>query len=176
MADLQAHRPEAIEELLAAFGRQIHGVAYLVLRNVDDADEVVMDTLVTAWDKASSLRDVDALKPWLMRIATRHSLSRVRRARPADPLAAAQLRTFDPMSGISERLTLASAVQALPPRMRAAVALRYYADLEVDAVALALSRSRNTVKTELRLALARLRQLISDETPLTARRERTDAT
>ena len=176
MADLQAHRPEAIEELLAAYGRQVHGVAYLMLRNVDDADEVVMDTLVTAWDKASSLHDVDALKPWLMRIATRHSLSRIRRTRPADPLAAAQLRTLDPMSGIPERLTLASAVQALPPRMRAAVALHYYADLEVDAVAHALSRSRNTVKSELRLALARLRQLISDETPITARREQTDAT
>src|SRR5207247_5504342 len=69
---------------------------------------------------------------------------------------------------------LASAVQALPPRMRAAVALHYYADLEVDAVAHALSRSRNTVKSELRLALARLRQLISDETPITARRERSE--
>ena len=72
--------------MLSAYGRQIHGVAYLVLHSTGDAEEVVMDTLLTAWDKAGSLRDPEALKPWLMRIATRHSLTKVRRSRRVDPI------------------------------------------------------------------------------------------
>jgi RNA polymerase sigma-70 factor (ECF subfamily) len=147
-----------------------------VLRSAADAEEVVMDTLVTAWEKAGSLRDADALKPWLMRIATRQALSRVRDARPSEPLPNAALRSFDPIAPISDRLSLVTALQALPPRMRAAVALHYYADLDVDAVATALSRSRNTVKSELRLGLARLRRALDDEIPLSAPREQTDAT
>jgi RNA polymerase sigma factor (sigma-70 family) len=147
-----------------------------VLRNAADAEEVVMDTLVTAWEKAGSLRETGALKPWLMRIATRHALSRLRSARPVEPLPEHELRSFDPTAPISDRLSMVSAVQALPPRMRAAVALRYYADLDVDAVAAALSRSRNTVKSELRLALARLRLMLGDDIPLAAPQEQTDAT
>jgi len=60
--------------------------------------------------------------------------------------------------------------------MRAAIGLHYYADLDVDAVAGALGRSRNTVKTELRLALARLRAFLDPETPSPAAVEQTDAT
>jgi DNA-directed RNA polymerase specialized sigma24 family protein len=63
----------------------------------------------------------------------------------------------------------------LPPRMRAAVGLHYYADLQVDAVAAVLGRSRNTVKTELREALARLRGQMADETLRATGREQTDA-
>jgi RNA polymerase sigma-70 factor, ECF subfamily len=164
-----------IEELLAAYGRQIHGVAYVVLRSAADAEEVVMDTLLTAWDKGGSLRAADALKPWLLRIATRHSLSRLRRSREVDELAS-DPRATDPMARASDRLSLATAVGSLPPRMRAAIALHYYADLEVDAVARALGRSRNTVKSELRLALNRLRQSLADEPLSSASREQRNAT
>ena len=174
--DLQAHRPEAVEQLLAAYGRQIHGVAFLVLHSAADAEEVVMDTLLTAWDKSGSLRDPDALKPWLMKIAARLSLSRARRRRPVERLPAADTRFYDPMTSIADHLTLTEAVQALRPRMRAAIGLHYYADLDVDTVAAVLGRSRNTVKTELREALARLRHLMAEAYPTATRREQTDAT
>lgn len=158
------------------YGRQIHGVAYLVLHSTGDAEEVVMDTLLTAWDKAGSLRDPEALKAWLMRIATRHSLTKVRRSRHVDPLEDLDPGISDPSTSAADRLSLVAAVQALPPRMRAAIGLHYYADLDVDAVAFALGRSRNTVKTELRLALARLRLFLDPETPSPAAVEQTDAT
>ena len=174
--DLRAHRPEAIEELLAEYGRQIHAVAYLVLRSAADAEEVVMDTALAAWDKAGSIRQADALRPWLLQIATRRSLSLVRRRRPAGALEPALAGWIDPIAPIANRLALAAAVAELPPRMRAAIALRYYADLDLDAIALALGRSRNTVKTELRLALGRLRQSMAAELVLQRGREQTDAT
>jgi RNA polymerase sigma factor (sigma-70 family) len=54
---------------------------------------------------------------------------------------------------------------SLPPRIRAAVVLRYYADLSVDEVAAALGTSRNTVKTQLRIGLDRLRDHLRNERP-----------
>ena len=47
--------------------------------------------------------------------------------------------------------------------MRAAVVLRYYADLPVEGVAAALGVSPNTVKTQLQTALVRLRSSLADE-------------
>jgi RNA polymerase sigma-70 factor (ECF subfamily) len=160
---------------MAVYGRQIYGVAYLVLHSTADAEEVLMDTMLTAWRKSGSLRDPAALKPWLLRIATRLSVSRARRTRAVLASAEEDVRSFDPMISVADRLTLATAIQGLPPRMRAAVGLHYYADLQVDAVAAVLGRSRNTVKTELREALARLRGQMADETLRAPGREQTDA-
>ncbi len=55
------------------------------------------------------------------------------------------------------RITLLDGVATLPLQMRAAVVLRYYADLSVDEVAVALGKSPNTIKAQLQTALDRLR-------------------
>jgi DNA-directed RNA polymerase specialized sigma24 family protein len=46
--------------------------------------------------------------------------------------------------------------------MRAAVVLRYYADLSVEEVAAALGKSPNTIKAQLQTALDRLRLHLAD--------------
>ncbi len=46
--------------------------------------------------------------------------------------------------------------------MRAAVVLRYYADLSVDEVATTLGKSPNTIKAQLQTALDRLRLHLVD--------------
>ena len=120
--------------------------------------------MVTAWRKGDQLRDPSALGAWLVRIAARLALTRRRRigatlAMPpeqAERLAGAAAPSID---GVALRDALA----ALPPRMRAAVVLHYYADLTVDGVAAALERSPNTIKSQLREALSRLRQLLGEE-------------
>jgi RNA polymerase sigma factor (sigma-70 family) len=61
---------------------------------------------------------------------------------------------------------LLAGVDELPPQMRAAVVLRYYADLSVDAVAVALGKSPNTIKAQLQTALDRLRGHLAE--PVTA--------
>jgi len=68
----------------------------------------------------------------------------------------------DPVPAVVRRLVLAEALDDLPPRMRAAVVLHYVAGLSVAEVAEATGRSQNTVKTQLREALARLRIAFSD--------------
>ncbi len=158
---LRGHRPEVLEDLLERFGREIQGVAYLILRDRAAAEDVVMDTLLTALDRGDQLRDPAALRPWLLRIATNRALS-VRRssARVVQlhvvPDRQARLTDED------ERLTLLGCVDRLAPRMRAAVVLRYYADLSVRDVAEALGTSENTVKTQLREALEQMRRSLAD--------------
>ncbi len=162
-ADLRARRPGAVEELLATFGREIQAVAYLVLHNQPDAEEVVVDTMVTAWRRADTLREPVALRTWLLRIAMRHALSRRRRAvTPSTPLLPDDDRVVGALAPSIERAALLEALAELPPQIRAAVALHYLTDLTVDDVAVALGRSRNTVKSQLRVGLERLRLLLDD--------------
>jgi len=121
-----------------------------------------MDTLETAWRRADQLRDDAALRTWLLRIATRHALSRRRRRRPTRPLEGAHpLPTYAEPS--VDRVVVAAALAALPERIRAAVALHHVAGLTVPETAEAMGTSQNTVKSQLRSGMARLR--VALETP-----------
>jgi RNA polymerase sigma factor (sigma-70 family) len=160
---LRERRPEVLGDLLERYGREIQGVAYLILRDHHAAEDVVVETLLAAFDHAGSLRDPDALRSWLLRIATNRALG-MRRSDAR--LVGLDMSPDQPRSDpdAAERLTLLGVVHRLPVRMRAAVVLRYYADLPVRDVAAALGTSENTVKTQLRESLERLRIALS-ETP-----------
>lgn len=162
---LRVQRVEAIELLLATFGREIQAVAYFIVGSRADAEEIVIDTTMTAWRRSKDLRDPAALRPWLLRIATRLALSRRRRIgtallelpedRPAPASEGPQI----------ERLALLEALATLPAQVRAAVVLHYLADLTVADTAAALGKSANTVKAQLRDGLRRLRSELDDPEP-----------
>ena len=165
---LRGHRPEVLDDLLARYGRELQGVAYLVLRDRAAAEDVVVDTLLTALDHGDELRDPDALRAWLLRIATNRALGMRRSSSRVVQLHVVPDRPAR-WADEDERLTLLSCVDRLAPRMRAAVVLRYYADLSVRQVADAMGTSENTVKTQLREALEHMRAALADGS---SRRER----
>ncbi len=161
---LRRGRPEVLADLLARYGKEMQAVAYLIVRDRAAAEDVVADALLAALDHGSDLRDEDALRPWLLRIATNKALRYRRRSARVVELdvmdaVAAQGRGPD----ADELAALWLAVTGLPPRMRAAVALRYYLDLPVETVAAVLEVSPNTIKTQLKAALAHLREALLDE-------------
>jgi RNA polymerase sigma-70 factor (ECF subfamily) len=160
---LRRRRPEALDDLLATYGKQIQGVAYLILRDRADAEDVVVETLLTAYERAGDLRDETAFRPWLMRIATNHALGMRRsQSRIVRLHVVSDHGGGDPGTASTDRVTLLDGVADLPLQIRAAVVLRYYADLSVEDVAITLNKSPNTIKAQLQTALDRLRISLAD--------------
>lgn len=124
-----------------------------------------MDTFVSAWKHAGSLRNDAALRVWLLRIATRQALSRRRRHRPTEPLESIGVLSRPTNQPSLDRLIVAEAMETLPPQMRAAIALRHYIGLSVPEVATAMGKSVNTVKTHLREGMNRLRTALDAPQP-----------
>jgi RNA polymerase sigma-70 factor (ECF subfamily) len=156
---LRRRRPETLAELLDAYGRELQAVAYLILRDRLEAEDVVIETLLTAFERGGSVRQERALRGWLLRVATNHALGRRRRNGRLVRLDVARDVGVarDVASDASARVTLLDALDRLPEQTRAAVVLRYYADLSVEDVAAALGKSPNTIKAQLQTALDRLR-------------------
>ena len=67
---LRRRRPETLGALLETYGRELQSVAFLILRDKAEAEDVVIETLLTAFEKAGSIRDDRALRAWLLRVAT----------------------------------------------------------------------------------------------------------
>lgn len=161
---LRDRRIETMGDLLDAHGRELQAVAYLILRDRSLAEDVAIETLLTAFERASTIRDDTALRAWLLRVATNKALSMRRSGARVVELTLVPERAA-PGSVADEsadRLALLAGVAELPIQMRAAVALRYYADLPVEAVAAALGKSPNTIKAQLQTALDRLRTSLID--------------
>ena len=154
---VRAGSDEALDALYARYADEIQSVAYLILRDRFAAEDVMAETLITAWRRGRDLRDGAALRPWLMRIATNHALGMRRRRRDVRSIDDVDLASPDPTGPLAARIALTAAVDRLPVEMRAAVALHYFADLSVDDVAHALGKSPNTIKSQLRVGLGQLR-------------------
>lgn len=164
---LRERRIETLGALLEAHGREIQGVAYLILRDRALAEDVTIETLLTAFERGGSIRDDHALRAWLLRVATNKALTARRSTgRIVDLSSAPESHAPGDLAGeAADKVALLGAVAALPIQMRAAVVLRYYADLPVEGVAAALGKSPNTIKAQLQVALDRLRLSLAEPAP-----------
>jgi RNA polymerase sigma-70 factor (ECF subfamily) len=146
---------------------RVHDVARAVVIDDDLAEEVTQDVMVTVWRIADRFDPAcGSARNWVMSIARRHAVDRVRReqsARERDQRYAE--RTHSPaydhvVETVEERLErqrVLVAVAALTPVQREAVELAYYGGYSHREVAELLEAPLGTVKTRLRDALVRLR-------------------
>lgn len=136
--------------------------AFLLTANVHDAEDLLQETLVRVserWPRLARRGQPDA---WARK--TMHNVAidrwRRRRARPAELLGEPGESAYDdPTSAATDRLVLLDALSRLTPRQRAVLSLRFYEDLTEVQSAEVLGCSVNTVKSQTRHALMRLRQL-----------------
>jgi len=167
---LRQRRPDTLAGLLDAHGREIQAVAFLILRDRVAAEDVTIETLLTAFEKGGSIRDDRSLRAWLLRVATNKALGLQRSGARVIRLDAAPERVApgDFADETAIHLALLGGLAGLPLAIRAAVVLRYYADLSVEEVAAVLGKSPNTIKAQLQTALDRLRHSLADPLPSTA--------
>src|SRR4030088_3040388 len=77
----QAHTRRGFEERLAECGPLAYRGARGVLRNTADAEDVAQEALLRAYRKFDRLRDRNRFRAWLVRIAFRLALDRLRSAK-----------------------------------------------------------------------------------------------
>jgi len=155
---------------LEAFGKALQREAPVLLAAaraimLDDAEaeDLVQATFELALRHRVSLREPAALRGWLLTIQTREAFRLVRRLRRFVRFGAAVTEIAAPAEYNPDSVAVRDALRSLSPRVRAAVVLHHMAGLPVAEVAAALGVSANTVKTQLKVGLARLREALDDE-------------
>lgn len=68
----------AFEELVAAYGRRLYYVSLRILRNRQDAEDAVQETLLKALQSIQGFREESSLYTWLYRITCNQSLLKLR--------------------------------------------------------------------------------------------------
>jgi len=155
---------DAFQEVVDRYGLQVLRTARLILRDPALAEDATQETFLKAWRQIASLRDEEP-GPWLNRIATNEAISTYRRRHRFQALAERFGRFAGSKREVSSeaRMDLARALDQLKPEQRAAVVLHYYQDLSVEDAARALCIPVDTMKSRLKTALRRLRELTGTE-------------
>ena len=138
-------------------------LAYSMLGDRSEAEDATQEALTSAWRKLRQLRDVAAVRPWLLGIVINRCRN-VRRTRwfglirVAEPPTTRQAQT-----SVEDRLDLDRALGRLSERDRQALFLHFYLDLPLDEVASTLGISESAAKARIYRACQRLRPAVTEE-------------
>ena len=153
------------EERLAECGPLAFRVAYGVLRNAADAEDVAQEALLKAYRKFERLREPARFRGWLVRIAFRMALDRWRSARrrekrekqwePAEQRSSGP--TVEELAASSEfQARLERAMEELPEKFRSVVLLAGIQGYTLEEVSGMLGTPMGTVKSRLFFARKKL--------------------
>ena len=122
-------------------------------------EDLLQATLLKAWSAWPRVRRAENPEAYVRRVMVNIALkARRRRWRDETPTAVLPERpAADQLASVDDRDVLVAAIRGLPPRQRAAVVLRYFADLDDTAIADALGCSVATVRSQISRALVTLR-------------------
>jgi RNA polymerase sigma factor (sigma-70 family) len=169
---LLARDERALVELIEAATPWLLGLTQSMLRDQDEAEEVVLGVFATVWDRIGALGEGhEQLMPWLLRVARNRAIDRLRRrarwrrkaerARSFGALGPATVQFREPdeaaVPGWHVHESVHAALGSLPEEQQSVVRLAYFAGLTHSEIARELGIPMGTVKTRLRLAFDKLR-------------------
>jgi RNA polymerase sigma-70 factor (ECF subfamily) len=140
--------------------RRVFQIAYGVLGNAADAEDVAQETFLRGYKKLASLRDAEKFRAWVNRIAFRLALNRQRgqRRRMARDSAwhvADMGVTVDGVKIAEQQVTLNQlrrVVEELPERLRCVLQLSLVEDMGAEEVGAVLGIPAGTVRSRLHTA------------------------
>jgi RNA polymerase sigma-70 factor, ECF subfamily len=152
---------DAFAILVESATDRLYGVATLILRDPDRAQDAVQEALVSAWRDVRALRDPDAWDAWIHRLVVRACYREADRHRRRRLL----VNTFDatpPSIGdgsadLADRDEIERGFRRLTVEQRAILVLHFHAGLSAAETGAALGIPEGTAKSRLHRALHAMR-------------------
>jgi len=158
-AAIQGDR-EAFEMVIRSISRNLFAIAYGILQNREEAEDVVQDTFVKAWKSRWRVRDSASLPAWLATIARHRARDLSRKKRP-EPLPE-DFESQEVVESASHTADLDSEVRSalaqLPELHRVALTLRYFEDLDYGTIEQTLGLTNGALRGILGRALGLMRK------------------
>jgi RNA polymerase sigma factor (sigma-70 family) len=149
----------SFDALIAAERSRLVRSAYAILRDRDEAEDVVQQTLLAVWQRARQ-QPLRNLEGYLARAVYWNALKRRVRRTSDVPLEAVAEPATGPAELCIDPFELERAIAELPPAQQTVIRLRFYLGLTFREIAANLAISTNTAASRTRYALKNLRRLL----------------
>jgi len=152
---------QALGDFYDLYAGLVNGLALRILRDGAEAEDVVQEVFVQVWRQAQRFDPArGTAEAWLCTIARTRALDRLRRrtARREEPSDSTPGSTEVPRT--EEAMAVRKALEGLTTDQRKALELAYYEGLTQTEIAARLGEPLGTVKTRIRTAMLRLREVL----------------
>ncbi len=160
-------RREGFEALVRQYSERLYWkIRHIVLAH-DDADDVLQNTFLKAWQALDTFQGKSSVSTWLYRIAVNESLDHLRKHRGG---AAA---SFEDASGVANRLLadsyfdgdrtealLHEAVSTLPDVQRTVFTMKYFEEMKYSEISKVLGTTEGALKASYHLAVKKIAEYL----------------
>ena len=159
---------EAFRSLVERYMKQAYNIAYHIVNDHDDAEDVAQESFVRSYRALPSFRGDAEFSTWLYRIVTNVSLNRAKQKKTKTMRELPHLEMYTELAGshpayatqADVKMHIEKALHQLPTLQRSVVILRHIEGLSTKQVAGILRCTEGTVKTHLFRALKKMRTLL----------------
>ncbi|WP_240613659.1 sigma-70 family RNA polymerase sigma factor [Pueribacillus theae] len=151
---------EAFQVLINEDKEKLYRMAFVYMKDEEDALEVFQETVYAALKSISSLKNNRYFSTWLTRILINQAIDALRKKKKVVPMSHDVLENLSESETIKpeEQLDLLEALAEINGKYKTVLLLRYYEDYTIGQIAAILGCPEGTVKTNIRRGLESLKQ------------------
>ena len=154
----------AFSELVAQFSRPLYWQIRRMVLNPDDADDLLQNTFMKAWNSLENFRGEAKLSTWLHKIAINESISFLEKEKrragvsldDPDGALAAGIAASPDLDGESLGAHLRQAVASLPDKQRLVFNMKYFDDMKYEEISEILGTTVGALKASYHLAVQKI--------------------
>lgn len=150
---------EAFQALIHIEKEKLYKIAFVYMRNEEEALEVFQETVYQALVSISTLRNNEYFSTWLTRILINTAISLLKKKQKVVPMTSEIIENVEHTGQmeIEDRLDLLEALKELEEKYKTVLLLRFYNDYSVKQIASVLNDPEGTVKTNIHRGLKALK-------------------
>ena len=161
-----------MDQYIRKYGKRLYGLCMTLCADKYEADDLYQDTwvkVIRSFDSFDASRDFE---PWLTRLCVNAYRDKLRRLSRSPFLNFTSNETKDavfstaPAPEREDYSDLYAAIDQLPEKLRLAIILFYFEDMDISKTAQTLGIPPGTVKSRLNKARKLLKEVLTDETDL----------
>lgn len=151
---------EAFQALIHEEKEKLYKMAYVYMRNEDDALEVFQETLYKALASIGQLKSIDYFSTWVTRILINTAVASLKKKQKVVLMSNDILEGMEEVWHVKseEQLDLLEAMDGIEEKYKTVLLLRFYEDYTIPQISTFLNCPEGTVKTNIRRGLALLKQ------------------
>lgn len=134
-----------------------------ILRNKEDAEDALQNTLMTGYYHLDDLKFFDKFKPWIFKILVHECYKILKKRMYTVDIEEAGEAALAETEDTEQKLALWESILALEMKYRTVILLYYYENMPIKDMAKVLDISPDAVKQRLCRARNRLREILESE-------------
>lgn len=150
---------KAFQALIEEEKVKLYKMAYIYMKNEDDALEVFQETVYKAFISIKNLKEEQYFSTWLTRILIHTAMDQLNKKKRVIPMDREILESkVNPYTHTENHFDLLEAIKELDEKYKSVLILRYYKDYSVKQIAETLQCPEGTIKTNIHRGLNQLRE------------------